>query len=70
MKRADLQKTGFLEVLKLERVDLPFFYRLKSYLLGSGFRSGLIKLSAATFVPKEKPGFFLNLEIELVVGLY
>lgn len=70
MKRADFANTGFLDVLKLDKVVLPFFSRLTSYLFGSGFESGWIKLSKVCLAPKEKLGVFLNLDVDRIVGLY
>ena len=49
MNRADLAKTAFLGFLKFEMVTLPYFSRLTSYLVGSGFRLTLMKLSLGCF---------------------
>lgn len=70
MNREDLEKTVFLAVLKLDKVTLPSFSRFISYLLGSGFRDGFIKLSLGCFFLKEYLELLANFVIESIFGSY
>lgn len=70
MNLADLENTVFLEVLKLDSVTLPSFSKLTLYLLGSGLRSGLMKLSLGCFFLKEYLEDLANLVMDSRLGSY
>lgn len=72
MNLADLENTVFFDVLKLDRVTLPSFSKLISYLLGSGFtlREGFMKLSLGCFFLKEYFELLANLVMDSTFGSY
>ena len=62
-------KTACLVDLKFDRVTLPSFSMLVSYLDASGLRLGLMKVSSEPLWPMDSLGPSLNLLVELRLGL-
>lgn len=56
--------------LKLDKVTLPSFSKLVSYLEASGLKLGLMKVSSELLCPIDSLGLPLNLLVEFILGLY
>lgn len=67
---SDFAKTAFLLDLKVDKVTLPSFSMLVSYLEASGLESGLRKESSSVLLLIEHLGLSRNLLVELIFGLY
>lgn len=70
MNLYDLGKTACLVDLKFDKVTLPSFYKLVSYLDASGLKLGLMKVSSELLCPMDNLGLSLNLVVEFMFGLY